>query len=134
MSERETSDAGKASEILRRRGDRVGKLQRAIDRGSPRSQTEALPQDQGAVLDDDVTDAEQRLTSERSDRPRRPAKPIRITVDLDANQHRFLRQYALDAGAKGTEVLRGLLAELAEDEELRSRLTERLLREGKRTL
>lgn len=133
MSERETSDAGKASEILRRRDGRVGKLQRAIDRGSPRSQTEALPEEQGTVSDD-VTDTEQRLTSERSDRPRRPAKPIRITVDLDANQHRFLRQYALDAGAKGTEVLRGLLAELAEDEELRSRLTERLLREGGKTL
>ncbi len=106
MSEQGT---GKASEILRRRGDRTGKLQRTIDRGSQRSQAEDSAEETAAQKEQG-----------------RPAKPIRITVDLNASQHRFLREYCLDTGAKGTAVLRGLLAELAEDEELRQRLTRRL--------
>jgi len=106
MSEQGT---GKASEILRRRGDRTSKLQRTIDRGSQRSQAE---------------DSTEETAAEKEEG--RPAKPIRITVDLNASQHRFLREYCLDTGAKGTAVLRGLLAELAEDEELLQRLTRRL--------
>jgi hypothetical protein len=98
---------GKASDILRRRDTKASKLQRAMERGQQRSVAEETP----------VSPA----TEEG-----RPAKPIRITVDLNASQHRFLREYCLDTGTKGTAVLRGLLAELAEDEELRSRLTQRL--------
>lgn len=109
MSDQGTGSTEKASEILRRRETRPSKLQRAIDRGSPRSQTE--------------DSAEDTATPEEHGRP---AKPIRITVDLNAAQHRFLREYCLNTGTKGTAVLRGLLAELAEDPELRSRLTQRL--------
>ena len=109
MSEEGTGGANKASEILRRRGDRTNKLQRTIDRGSQRSQVEAPTWDTSA-----------------QEEQGRPEKPIRITVDLNARQHRFLREYCLNTGAKGTAVLRGLLAELAEDHELRSRLTQRL--------
>lgn len=109
MSDQGTGSTEKASEILRRRETRPSKLQRAIDRGSPRSQTE--------------DSAEDTATPEEHGRP---AKPIRITVDLNAAQHRFLREYCLNTGTKGTTVLRGLLAELAEDPELRSRLTQRL--------
>ncbi len=111
MSEQGTGSTEKASEILRRRGDRTSKLQRTIDRGSQRSQVEDLPEDT-------VAEKEQG----------RPAKPIRITVDLNATQHRFLREYCLNTGTKGTAVLRGLLSELAEDEELRQRLMQRLKR------
>jgi hypothetical protein len=109
VSDQGTGSTEKASEILRRRETRPSKLQRAIDRGSPRSQTE--------------DSAEDTATPEEHGRP---AKPIRITVDLNAAQHRFLREYCLNTGTKGTAVLRGLLAELAEDPELRSRLTQRL--------
>lgn len=109
MTEQERGNTGKASEILRRRGERTSKLQRTIDRGSQRTQAED-------VAEDTVTETEQG----------RPAKPVRITVDLNAQQHRFLREYCLNTGAKGTAVLRGLLTELAEDEELRQRLQERL--------
>ena len=98
---------GKASDILRRRDAKTSKLQRAIERGQQRS------------LADET--ALSPTTKEG-----RPAKPIRITVDLNTFQHRFLREFCLDTGTKGTAVLRGLLAELAEDEELRSRLTQRL--------
>ena len=101
--------SGKASEILRRRDSRTNKLQRGIDRGQQRSV------DEPAVDTAPVEGG-------------RPAKPIRITVDLSASQHRFLREYCFLTGAKGTAVLRGLLTELAEDEELRERLTQRLKR------
>jgi predicted transcriptional regulator len=97
----------KASDILRRREDRTTKLQKAIDRGQPRSYV-------GEV------------TETKAPGQGRPVKPIRITVDLSASQHRFLREFTLDTGTKGTQVLRGLLAELAEDDELRERLTQRL--------
>jgi hypothetical protein len=99
--------SSKASDILRRRDARTSKLQRAIERGQQRSVDE--PSVDTAPVEGG-----------------RPAKPIRITVDLSASQHRFLREYCLDTGTKGTAVLRGLLAELAEDEELRQRLMQRL--------
>ena len=109
MSEQGTGSTEKASEILRRRGDRTSKLQRTIDRGSQRS-----------VAEDSAGD------TSAQEKQGRPAKPIRITVDLNAHQHRFLREYCLNTGTKGTAVLRGLLSELAEDQELRARLTQRL--------
>ena len=113
------STTEKASEILRRRGERTSKLQRVIDRGSPRSQAEDSAREESGI-----PAGAQAGTEEQG----RPAKPIRITVDLNASQHRFLREYCLNTGTKGTAVLRGLLAELAEDEELRSRLTQKLKR------
>lgn len=112
MSEQGRGNTQKASEILLRRGDRASKLQRTIDRGSQRAQVENSVED----------------TSVQEEQQGRPAKPIRITVDLNASQHRFLREYCLDTGTKGTAVLRGLLSELAEDQELRSRLAQRLKR------
>jgi hypothetical protein len=109
VSEQGMGSTEKASEILRRRGDRTSKLQRTIDRGSQRSRVEDSTGDTSA-----------------QEEQGRPAKPIRITVDLNAHQHRFLREYCLNTGTKGTAVLRGLLSELAEDQELRSRLTQRI--------
>jgi hypothetical protein len=119
VSEEGRGSTGKASEILRRRGDRTSKLQRTIDRGSPRSKTEESAGEE-PVLPSDEPDQ----TLEQG----RPTKPVRITVDLNTHQHRFLREYCLNTGTKGTEVLRGLLSELAQNEELRSRLAERLRR------
>jgi hypothetical protein len=55
---------------------------------------------------------------------------VRITVDLDADRHRFLRRYAVDEGVRGTEVVRGLLTLLEEDTELANRLSERLAEAG----
>lgn len=57
----------------------------------------------------------------------RPEKPVRITVDLDAERHRFLRDYAFREETKGTAVIRALLDELQEDPGLSDRVGERLL-------
>ena len=109
MTEEGRGNPNKASDILRRRDTRTSKLQRAIERGQQRSLADEAPIPPAAEEG-------------------RPAKPVRITVDLNASQHRFLREYCLDAGTKGTAVLRGLPTALAEDEELRQRLTQRLKR------
>lgn len=50
------------------------------------------------------------------------AKPIRLTVDLAPELHRFLKLYAVDAGAKGAVVVRALLEELRDDPELSERV------------
>lgn len=62
----------------------------------------------------------------RPKRRERPAKPVRITVDLDADRHRFLRDFAYREDARGTEVVRALLDELAADAELVGRVQDRL--------
>lgn len=118
MTEEGRGSTKKASEILRRRGERTNKLQKVLDRGSPLSQAEDTQEEAEPAGQSDA----RTQTPEQG----RPAKPIRITVDLNAQQHRFLREYCLNTGTKGTAVLRGLLAELAEDEELRQRLRQRL--------
>lgn len=59
-------------------------------------------------------------------------KPVRITVDLDAERHRRLKQYALDAGARSAPVVRALLDELDEDPELSARVRARLSAEAQR--
>ena len=98
--------AGRASEILGKgAGDsnRRGKIGRTLRGGSPVSQVES-------------GEAEQKPTG----------KPVRITVDLDPELHRFLKLYGLDSGARGAAVVRALLEELRDDPELSSRVTERL--------
>lgn len=63
-------------------------------------------------------------------RKQRPVKPVRITVDLDPDLHRRLKTYALDAEAKGTEVIRELLKEMNENPGLGARIRDRLAEDG----
>ena len=104
--------AGRASEILGKGAgggsNRRGKIGRTLRGGSPVSQVESQEPEQ-----------------------KPGGKPVRITVDLDPELHRFLKMYALDSGARGAAVVRALLEELGEDPELSSRVTDRLSGSGR---
>lgn len=106
--ERGGKPAGRASEFVGRAGGaaRRGKIGRTLRGGSPATQDEGA--DGGATP--------------------RPAsgKTVRITVDLDPERHRRLKQYALDAGARSAPVVRALLDELVQDPELSARVQARL--------
>lgn len=66
-------------------------------------------------------------TTEAQAQPEAPGgKRVRITVDLDPSQHRFLRIYAAERGLKGSEVLRALLAELQSNTKLQQAIQKRL--------
>lgn len=115
-SEKKPKGGVRASDVLARRQQR---LRKATERGSPRSRAEEAgsPADAGRPL---------APAPEEAAGSRRPAKPVRITVDLDPERHRFLKQFALDVDARGTAILRGLLDLLREDPDLAARLKERL--------
>lgn len=123
---------GKASDVLKRRGDRKGKLGRSLERGSPRAREAeqagggALEEVGGAIFGDDDQGARGREATERRRAGRRPEKPVRITVDLDPELHRFLKGFAFEREAKGTEVVRTLLEMLRHDPGLAEDLGRRL--------
>jgi len=62
--------------------------------------------------------------------PTTTARPIRYTLDLAREQHRFLKQFALDAEADASEVMRALLHLLEDDPGLASTVRARLHRSG----
>ena len=128
-----TGGGSKASDVLKRRGDRKGKLGRSLERGSPRAREakqageEALEEVGRAILgDDDQGERGREEATERRRVGRRPEKPVRITVDLDPELHRFLKGFAFEREAKGTEVVRTLLEMLRHDPGLAEELGRRL--------
>lgn len=50
--------------------------------------------------------------------PPRPPKPVRFTLDLDWELHRFLKRFAVDTSTDAAAVMRALLARLRDDPEL----------------
>lgn len=60
--------------------------------------------------------------------PPRREKPVRFTLDLDYEDHRFLREFVGTAGAGGSAavIMRTLLGELRDDPDLQARIRARI--------
>lgn len=72
-----------------------------------------------------TTPDEQAAISELLIRPR-PEKPVRFTLDLDRERHRYLKEYAAQIEAKASEIIRELLDEMRENDDLRARVRARI--------
>lgn len=55
-----------------------------------------------------------------------PERKVRVSVDLVRGDHKYLRDYAYDHESDAMSVMRALLAELKEDDELQQRVGRRL--------
>jgi hypothetical protein len=67
------------------------------------------------------------LPRRRTGRPRtKPDRMVRVSVDLPRSDHKFLRDFAYDAESDGMSVMRALLEEMREDEDLAERVLDRL--------
>jgi hypothetical protein len=64
----------------------------------------------------------------REDSPRlagprpRPPKPIRFTLDLAPDDHRFLKRFAMDTEVNAAVIVRALLDQLRDDPDLAARV------------
>jgi hypothetical protein len=54
--------------------------------------------------------------------PLQPEKRVRFTLDLEREQHRFLKRFALDAEVDAARVMRALLDQLRTDTDLANRV------------
>jgi hypothetical protein len=52
----------------------------------------------------------------------RPPKPVRYTLDLSPDDHRFLKRFALDAEVNASTIVRALIGQLRTDSDLAERV------------
>jgi hypothetical protein len=78
----------------------------------------------GAVADEmaSVGSSTPELAAVPAQLPPRPEKRVRFTLDLERDQHRFLKRFSLDAEADAARVMRALLDQLQQDSELANRI------------
>jgi hypothetical protein len=63
----------------------------------------------------------------KTGRPRtKPNRMVRVSVDLPRTSHKYLRDFAYDAESDGMSVMRALLEEMRDDEDLAERVLDRL--------
>ncbi len=100
-------------------------------RGGIRNAVRPAAAEPGAVPPVLHTPAEQSAVPQARNEPvqvARPARPTRITVDLVAELHSFLRAYAQARDAAAADVIRELIRQVRADPELSARVTAELAR------
>ena len=117
------------------------KLSRGLTRETPATRARKVPeegkeQEQSSGAEDSggeavrgaaATAVTQERPRQRKGRPRtKPDRMVRVSVDLPRPDHKYLRDFAYDAESDGMSVMRALLEELREDEELAKRVLDRL--------
>lgn len=94
----------------------VEKLSRGLARETPARQGRSRVEGGPAAAGDQST---RRTKRERE-------RMVRVSVDLPRPQHKYLRDFAYDAESDGMSVVRALLEEMLEDEDLAGRIVDRL--------
>ena len=114
----------------------LAKLSRGLTRQTPATRTRAetlegngggvsVPGFPGAAAV--AAEPETREAPSRRGRPRtRTERMVRVSVDLPRPDHKYLRDFAYDAESDGMRVMRALLEEMREDEDLAERVLDRL--------
>jgi hypothetical protein len=111
------------------------KLSRGLARETPATRAEfaahAQPEPEGGegTPDTAAAMASRERARRKTGRPRtNPDRMVRVSVDLPRPSHKYLRDFAYDAESHGMSVMRALLEEMREDEDLAERVLDRLAR------
>jgi hypothetical protein len=117
--------------------DSLAKLSRGLTRETPvtRARTEVPePEDDGGETSAPASsEGAAAVAEEGREAPRRRGRPrtrtgrmVRVSVDLPRPDHKYLRDFAYDAESDGMSVMRALLEEMRDDENLAERVLDRL--------
>ncbi|HZY66800.1 MAG TPA: hypothetical protein VFE21_13105 [Rubrobacteraceae bacterium] len=118
--------------------DSLAKLSRGLTRETPATRAVAAEEpegdgeegalDSGAPAPAAIAAATgEPVRRRRTGRPRtKPQRMVRVSVDLPRPEHKYLRDFAYDAESDGMSVMRALLQELRDDEDLAERVLDRL--------
>ncbi len=115
------------------------KLSRGLTRETPATRAPEAPAEAGPERSpgaggsggEAVQEAAETTTEERPRRrigrpPTKPERMVRVSVDLPRPSHKYLRDFAYEAESDGMSVMRALLEEMRQDEDLAERVLNRL--------